>query len=226
MKPARGVILDVDGTLVDSNDAHAKAWVEAFAEHGIRVSYEQVRTLIGMGGDKLMPKVSGIRADSPQGRAISKRRGELFLKQYLPHLRPSPGARELLHRMRDEGLKLVVASSAKKDELKPLLKVCGADEVIEDKTSSDDADRSKPDPDIVHAALENLGLPPAEVVMLGDTPYDIEAAGRAGVRTVAVRCGGWGDDGLRGAAAIYQDPANLLEHFAASPFATVGAATR
>src|SRR5436305_3865330 len=155
MPPIRGVILDVDGTLVDSNDAHAKAWVEAFAEHGVRVPFDQVRRLIGMGGDKLMPKVSGIQADSPQGQQISKRRGEIFLSQYLPHLRPCPGARELLHHMRDEGLKLVVASSAKKGELKPLLKICGADEVIEDKTSSDDADRSKPDPDIVHAALDN-----------------------------------------------------------------------
>lgn len=226
MKPARGVILDVDGTLVDSNDAHAKAWVEAFAEHGIRVSYEKVRTLIGMGSDKLMPKLSGIKADSPQGQEISKRRGEIFLKQFLSHLRPSSGARPLLHRMRDEGLRLVVASSAKKGELKPLLRICGVDEVIEDKTSSDDADRSKPDPDIVRAALDKLGLSPAEVIMLGDTPYDIEAAGRAGVRTVAVRCGGWGDDGLRGATAIYQDPADLLARYDASPFATVSTATR
>ena len=119
--------------------------------------------------------------------------------------------------MRQKGLKLVVASSAKEDELHPLLKVCGADEVIADKTSSEDVESSKPDPDTVGAALEDLALPAGEAVMLGDTPYDVEAASRAGVATVAVRCGGWGDKDLAGAVAIYNDPADLLAHFDTSP---------
>src|SRR5438105_4722424 len=105
MKTIRGILLDVDGTLVDSNDAHARAWVEAFAEHGVQVRFEQVRPLIGMGGDKLMPKVSGIREDSPQGEKISNRRREIFKTRYLPSLRPCPGAEELLHHMKDKGLR-------------------------------------------------------------------------------------------------------------------------
>lgn len=217
IKPIRGIVLDVDGTLVDSNDAHTHAWVEALAANGVHVPFAKVRRLIGMGGDKLLPLVSGLQEDSPKGEQISKRRGEIFAQKYLSTLHPSPGAKDLLIHMRAKGLRLVVASSAKDDELKPLLKICGADALIEDKTSSDDADRSKPDPDIIHAALKNLGIPLAEVVMLGDTPYDVEAATRAGIATIALRCGGWHDNDLAGALAVYQDPADLLAHYDNSP---------
>jgi HAD superfamily hydrolase (TIGR01509 family) len=219
MHSLRGVLLDVDGTLVDSNDAHAHAWVEALAEHGIQVPFAEVRKRIGTGGDKLLPAVSGIQEDGPKGKQISKRRQENFKTRHLPTLRPFPGTKPLLKRMRDDGLKLVVASSAKKEELEALLKLCGADELIEEKTSSDDAERSKPDPDIVVAALKQIALPPSEVVLLGDTPYDIEAAARAGVSVIAQRCGGWGDADLAGAVAIYDDPADLLAHYDSSPLA-------
>jgi HAD superfamily hydrolase (TIGR01509 family) len=217
----RGVILDVDGTLVDSNDAHAHAWVEALAEKGIDVPFEKVRRLIGKGGDKLLPEVSGISTDSPEGKALSKRRGEILKSRYLPHLRPTPGARELLEHMHDLGLHLAVASSARKEELEPLLRICGGDQLIGKRTSSDDAERSKPDPDIVQAALDELGLPQAEVRMLGDTPYDLESASRAGIGMVAVRCGGWQDKNLQGALAVYDDPADLLAHYEQSPLAVI-----
>ena len=217
MKPVKGVILDVDGTLIDSNDAHAHAWVEALEEFGIKVAFEEVRPLIGMGGDKLMPEVAGLSEETPEGKQIGKRRSEIFKERYLPYLKPFPKTRELLRRMRDDELKLVVASSAKEDELKSLLKIAGADHLIEEKTSSDDAENSKPDPDIVKAALDASGLSADEVVMIGDTPYDIEAASRAGVRTIAFRCGGWDDENLRGAIAIYDGPADLLEHYDSSP---------
>src|SRR5205823_11392087 len=210
METVQGVILDIDGTLVDSNDAHARAWVEALAEHGVEVPFEKVRRMIGMGADKLLPKATGLEENSPKGKRISDRRREIFKERYLPTLRPTPGARDLLQHLDKQGLKLVVASSSKKDELHALLRICGADEVIEDKTSSDDADRSKPDPDIVQAALKQLGLPAAKVVMLGDTPYDVEAAHRTGIGLIAVRCGGWGDRELVGALAVYDDPADLL----------------
>lgn len=219
MSPIRGVILDVDGTLVDSNDAHAHAWVEALAEAGVDVPFSTVRRLIGMGGDKLLPQVAGLHEDEPTGKAVSKRRSAIFQERYLPHVRAFPASRELLQRMRDEGLRLVVATSAKKQEMHQLLRLCGADDLIKSSTSSDDAERSKPDPDLIHAALEKLALPPAEVLMLGDTPYDIEAAGRARVRTIGLRCGGWDDAGLAGAVARYDDPADLLAHYDASPLA-------
>ena len=213
-----GVLLDIDGTLVDSNDAHAHAWVRALAETGVRVDFTAVRRLIGKGGDKLLPEVAGIDAGSARGEAISQRRGEIFRTEYLPELRPFPGAKELLARMTSAGLELVAASSAQETELKELLRVCGADEFIEASTSSDDAKNSKPDPDIVRAALERLGHPPERLVLLGDTPYDLEAAARAGVRVVALRCGGWGDADFKGAVRIYDDPADLLARFDESPF--------
>jgi len=213
----KGVILDVDGTLVDSNEAHAHSWVEALAENRYNVPVGELRKLIGMGGDKLLVAAAGLKEDSPEGKRISKRRQELFLTRYLPKLQAQPGARELLRHMHSQGLRLAVASSAKKDELEPLLKLCGADEVIEHQTSSDDAERSKPDPDIVQAALKKLGLPPREVVMLGDTPHDVESAGRARVAVIAFRCGGWPDKDLAGVLAIYDNPADLLAHYEASP---------
>lgn len=217
MKPIQGVILDIDGTLVDSNDAHARAWVEALAEHGIQAAYEKVRPLIGMGGDKLLPEVSGIEEDSDEGKKISQYRSKVFKKKYLPNIKAFPSVRELLERMRDEGLKLVVASSAKEDELKQLLEIAGATDLIEGKTSSSDAENSKPDPDIVQAALKDSGLSPDEVVMLGDTPYDIEAAGKAGIATIALRSGGWTDARLARAIAVYDGPADLLANYDSSP---------
>lgn len=207
------VILDVDGTLIASNDAHASAYVDAACELGREMSFEKTRRAIGMGGDKLLPEVLGIEEDSAEGERITKRKKEIFSERYLPELQPTPGARALLHRLRDDAVKLVVASSASEDELGPLLERAGVQDLIQDTTSSDDAEESKPDPDIVHAALRGAGSPAFRVVMIGDTPYDVEAATRAGVRIIALRSGGWDDDSLRGAIAIYDHPADLLDHY-------------
>jgi len=219
MQRPTGVLLDVDGTLVDSNDMHAQAWTRALGEAGVSAAFATVRRLIGKGGDKLLPEVAGIDAESDKGQAINKRRDEIFQTEYLPKLRPFPGAKELLARMSKEGLKLAVASSSERDQLKRLLQVCGADEFIEASTSSDDAENSKPDPDIVHAALKQLGQSPDRVILLGDTPYDVEASLKAGIRVVGVRCGGWSDADLKGAVQIYADPADLLARFDQSVFA-------
>jgi phosphoglycolate phosphatase-like HAD superfamily hydrolase len=207
------VILDVDGTLVDSNDAHAHAWVAAFAEHGITVAFDSVRRAIGMGGDKLMPAVAGIEEDSEAGRQISQRRGEVFKKVWLPTIRAFPCARELVERFARDGFTVAVASSAKEEELKPLLEIAGVSDLIEHRTSSDDADNSKPDPDIVKAALKRTGCEPDAAVMIGDTPYDVEAALRAGVAIVGLACGGWRKEDLRGAVEVSADPADLLKHY-------------
>lgn len=217
MSRIRGVILDIDGTLVASNDAHAHAWREALLEQGIDVPLGRIRKCIGMGGDKLLPEVSAIPEESPRGRTISRRRGEIFKEKFLPSLSPTPGARELLQAMKGRGLRLVVASSAKKDELDGLLKICDATDLVESATSSDDAERSKPDPDIVQVAVERLELPKQHTLMLGDTPYDVEAARRAAIGLIALRCGGWKDSDLAGAIAIYDDPADLLKHYDSSP---------
>ena len=216
-RAVRGVILDVDGTLVDSNDAHARAWVRALKEGGFDVPFERVRPLIGMGGDKLLPEVTGLADDHPRGKAIGERRGQLFKQEYLPALRAFPRTRELLLRMREEGLKLAVASSAQPDELEPLLELAGATELLEGASSADDAESSKPDPDVIHAALSRLRMPAGDAIMIGDTPYDVEAARRAGARAIAFRSGGWKDDRLSDAVAVYDGPADLLDQFEASP---------
>jgi HAD superfamily hydrolase (TIGR01509 family) len=217
-RAARGVILDVDGTLLDSNDAHAEAWSDALAEAGYYIDVGRVRPLIGMGGDKVVPTLIGVAEDSPTGKRISKRRGEIFRSKFLPRLKPFAGTRELVQRLQRDGRRIVVASSASKHDLEALLECAGVRNMIDSETSDDDVDRSKPDPDVVHAALDELDLSPDEVVMVGDTPYDIEAAARAGVRTIALRCGGgWYDAELQGAAAIYDDPADLLAQLESSP---------
>lgn len=214
-----GVILDVDGTLVDSNDAHATAWIIAMEKNGYKVPFDKVRPLIGMGGDKVLPETIGVQKDSEEGKRISQRRKEIFKERFLPNLRSFPGAKELLEEMRKRGLKLTVASSADKDELEPMLNLVGATDLIEEETSSKDAKQSKPDPDVMQVTLERAGLPPDAMLMIGDTPYDIEAAKKVGVRTIAFRSGGWSDADLAGAIAIYDCPADLLEHYDKSPLA-------
>ena len=211
------VLFDVDGTLVDSNDAHANAWVQAFAEHGIAVPFDTVRRAIGMGGDKLMPLVSGIAEDTARGRQIAATRARIFKSDFLPGIQPFRGSRELVAAMKAAGKTAVAASSAQKDELTPLLAIAGAELLMDAATSSDDADESKPAPDIVEAALERAGATPDRAIMIGDTPYDVEAARRAGVRIIAFRSGGWSDVDLDGAMAIYDGAWDLLARLDESP---------
>jgi phosphoglycolate phosphatase-like HAD superfamily hydrolase len=212
-----GVIFDVDGTLIDSNDAHAYAWLRAFRELGRDIGFADVRPLIGMGGDKILPQLLGVSDESELGQRVSRRRAEIFASDYLPELRPFPRVRELAVRLRDGGARLAVASSAQPNELQPLLKLAEIEDLIEVHSSSGDAENSKPDPDIIHAALGRLRLPPAQAFMVGDTPYDVAAARKAEVRTIAFRCGGRDDRELAGALAIYDDPAELLEQLSESP---------
>jgi HAD superfamily hydrolase (TIGR01509 family) len=213
----QGVIFDIDGTLVDSNDAHAQSWVDAFAKAGYEVPFDVVRPLIGMGADKLLPKTIEVRHDSEEGKRLLARRSEIFQEKYLPRLKPLPGSRALVLRVRAEGLKAIVATSAKDAELKGLLQAATVDDLMEERATASDAKRSKPDPDIVQAAVGESGIGKENLVMIGDTPYDVEAAARAGVKCVAFRSGGWTDDSLKGALAIYDGPADLLAHYDTSP---------
>jgi HAD superfamily hydrolase (TIGR01509 family) len=205
----RTVLFDVDGTLVDSNAAHAEAWTEAMREQGVRVELNRVRPLIGMGGDKLLPAAAGIDEASPEGKAIVERKQALFAA-LIPTLQPTPGARALLEQLRDEQVELVVATSANEREMCALLRQAGLVDLFPAHVTKDDAGSSKPDPDIVHAALKRSDARPESTVLVGDTPYDIRAAERAGVDTIALRCGGyWTDADLHGALAIFDHPAAL-----------------
>ena len=206
------VILDVDGTLVDSNDAHAVAYTRAMREAGFEIEQQKVRRLIGMGSDKLLPSAIGVEKDSPQGSRIADRKKEILKDEHLANLQPCRGARQLVQALRDRGIDMIVASSAGDDELKDLLQAAQVDDLIDQHTSSSDAEQSKPDAAIVQAAIDQLGVKANEALMIGDTPYDVEAATGAGVAIIAVRCGGWDDASLAGAIAVYDDPAELLAH--------------
>lgn len=215
--PTAAVLLDIDGTLLDSNEAHASAWIEALRRHDRPQPYQRIRPVIGKRADKVLMELFGLDTDEPQAKEIDGERKRLFLEQ-LPSLRPTAGARALLERMKAEGITLAIATSAGGSELSALLEQAGVADLIELAATSSDAEHSKPDPDIVRAALDKCGVDPLEAMMLGDTPYDIAAAAAAGVDTIALRCGGWwADRALAGAVAIYDDPATLLAQWQAAP---------
>ncbi len=207
----RAVILDIDGTLIDSNEAHAQSWVEGLASVGIRVDIGRVRKLIGMGGDQLLPAlVEGLDAEDPRGKEASKRRDEIFERDHLPHIPALPGARDMVQLFRDANLAIGVATSSPAQMLHRLLAIANVDDLVDIQTDADDVDRSKPAPDVVKAALSRLGVDAHLAVMIGDTPYDIASAARAKVPTIAFRSGRfWSDDELRGALAIYDGPSDL-----------------
>ncbi len=206
----RGVILDVDGTLVDSNDAHARAWVNAFGEEGLDVPYDKVRPLIGMGGDQLVPQVIGKIEDEALFERLKTQWERHFTGDELPYLEPQPGARDFVEALLARGLKVVLGTSSEQSMIDALLEKAGLEGMDLPATTASDVKASKPQPDIAQAALTKLALPPEEVLMVGDTPYDVTAANRAGVRTVALRCGGFEDFG--DALAIYRDPADFAAH--------------
>lgn len=216
----QGVLLDIDGTLVLSNDAHAQAYVEAFAEQGYQIKFEDVRPLIGMGGDQVIPRmVPELSGKEGIGKQVANRRKQLIIEKFSSNLSPAPGSRELVQRLKQDGFKLVVASSATSQELSSLLKAAGVEDLLggEPTTTSSDADASKPEPDLVQVALNKGQLQPEQAIMLGDTPYDIQAASKAGVGVIAFRCGDFDDAQLANAIAIYNDPADLLQQYEQSP---------
>jgi HAD superfamily hydrolase (TIGR01509 family) len=218
MHAARALLLDVDGTLVDSNDAHALSWSETLVAFGHDAPFDAVRRRIGEGGDKLLAEFAHVEAGSKRGRDMLEARARRFA-ELRADLRPMDDARALVVAFRERGLRVVVASSASEHELAPLLRIADVADLVDARTSGDDAARSKPDPDILLAAIAKSGCRPRACVMLGDTPYDVEAARRAGVRMIALRCGGWSDAELTGADAIYDDPHDLLVQIDRSPIA-------
>ena len=218
----QAIIFDVDGTLVDSVDLHAHAWVDAFRDYGHEVGFKEVRRQIGKGGDQLMPVFLNEKELAEKGEELEKHRGQVLKERYLPGLTAFPGVRDLFERLLADGKQIALASSAKQDELERYEQVARIEGLVHVETSSDDAERSKPHPDIFLAALQRLGdLRPEDVVVVGDTPYDAEAAGKAGLRTVGLLCGGWSEAELRqaGCIAVYRDPADLLAQYDASPLA-------
>ncbi|RYG27141.1 HAD family hydrolase [bacterium] len=213
------VIFDIDGTLIDSVDVHAQAWREAFLHFGKDIPHPKLRASVGKGGDQFLPDFLSKDEIEEFGEEMEKWRGEHFKKTYMKSLRPFTLVRELGQRLREDGKRLALATSAKGDELDYYKGLIGFEDLLDAETSSDDAEKSKPHPDIFLAALDRLGKPdPQKVLVVGDTPYDIEAASKAGMRTVAVLCGGFPKDSLIGAIAVFQSPSELLFRYEDTPF--------
>lgn len=212
----KAVIFDIDGTLVDSVDLHARAWQEAFAKFGKPVSYESVRSQIGKGGDQLLPVFLSREEQEQFGQELEDYRGELFKSKYLSQVKPFPRVRELLQRVKKDGKQIALASSAKKDEIEIYKRIAHIEDLVEEQTSSDDAERSKPHPDIFQAALERLhDVTPREAITIGDSPYDAMAAKKLGMTSIGVLSGGFPRADLRtaGYSEIYRDCAELLDHY-------------
>ena len=209
-------IFDIDGTLVDSNELHVDSWDRAFRRFGKQFPREKLRAQIGKGSDQYLPNFLTPDEIGCFGKELDDYRSDLFKKEYLPKVRPFPNVRDLFQRIRDDDKRIVLASSGKKADTKYYIDLLKIDNFIEGYTSGDDADHSKPAPDIFAASLEKLGgISHADAVAVGDTRFDIEAAGKAGLGTIAFLCGGTSELVLReaGAIAIYRDPADFLAHY-------------
>ena len=218
----RAAIFDIDGTLLDSVDLHARAWVEAFAHFGVETEQAEVRRQIGKGGDELMPVFLPKARIEREGETIEAFRSDLFKRKYLSAVRPFPAVRPLFEHIRSAGLKIALASSGKRTEVEHYTEILKIGDLVDVSTSSDDADRSKPHPDIFEAALRKLDRGAHDTIhVIGDTPYDAEAAAKAGLPTIGLLCGGFPEADLSaaGCVAIFRDPQDLLDGFDRSPLA-------
>ncbi|MDQ3130415.1 MAG: HAD family phosphatase [Acidobacteriota bacterium] len=205
-------IFDVDGTLIDSVDYHAEAWVKAFKKFGKGVKFYEARRQVGKGGDQFLPQFLLKKEIKEFGKAIEKERGEIFKREFLPKIKPFPGVRELFEKIKADEKPIVLASSANADEVEVYKKIAQIEDLIEAETSADDAEKSKPEPDIFVAALGKLGkinkkLDKKKVVVIGDTVYDAEAAAKINLRTIGVLTGGWTEKELMsaGCSEVYRN---------------------
>jgi len=215
----KAVIFDIDGTLVDSVDLHAKAWQDAFAHFKVNLSFEAIRSQIGKGGDHLVPFFLSDEQNREFGEELQTWRGEHFKKNYMSSVRAFHDSHRLLENVKKRGKLLAAGSSAKQDELDHYLGLLKAEQLFDITTSADDVDRSKPSPDIFEIALSKLNTQANDTVVVGDSPYDAEAALKIGLATIGVLSGGFPEEWLRSAGAIkiYKNPTDLLEKLHGSP---------
>jgi HAD superfamily hydrolase (TIGR01509 family) len=215
----RGVIFDLDGTLVDSNELHVLAWHDTFRHFHKDIPLERLREQIGKGGDQYLPVFLDEREMREFGEEADKMRGEIFKKKYLSHVKPFPKVSELFERLRADRKKIALASSGKETEVQHYAKLLEIEELFDSMTTVDQVAQSKPKADVFLAALNLLGLAPGEAVAIGDTPYDVEAAKKIELPVIGLLCGGFPEQAVRdeGAVAIFRDPADLLERYYQSP---------
>lgn len=219
--PIKAVLFDIDGTLVDSNDYHVAAWEEAFATIGARFEAHVIHDQIGKGTDMLVSALLPDLDEADQEK-LGETHGAIFKAKFLDRVEPFADAHEILARVHADGLRVVLASSASTAELEHYVGLLDAQALVSETTSADDVERTKPAPDIFATALEKVApLAPDEVLVVGDTPYDVEAARKCGIAAIGLRSGGFADDALlaAGAVALYDDVAHLLREYAQSPIA-------
>ena len=211
----KAILCDIDGTLVQSNWLHAEAWQVALGAMGIHIELEELRRQIGKGGDELIPVFVPWWKQEIVEKPLKAFRKEVFRQEFMRRVEPLPHARDFLVHCKEQGIKLALSSSADKPELEIYKKIVGMDDLIDEETSASDADRAKPHPDIFTATLHRLGLKPSECIALGDTPYDAESAGKAGLRTIGVETGGWTQKELlaAGCVEVYASVSDLLARF-------------
>lgn len=214
----KAVIFDIDGTLVDTVDLHAESWVRTFAHFGVEAPYDAVRARIGEGGDRIIAEF----APKADAAAVERHRADLFQCEYLPRARAFAGVRGLFERVHAGGQKAVLGSSCKAEELEAYKQLAGIADLVDAAASADDADGSKPAPDIFEAALARVEpITSRQAMVVGDSIYDAQAARRAGMAAIGLLCGGTPETTLRdaGCLAIYRDPDDLLRHYDRSPLA-------
>jgi len=217
------LLFDIDGTLVDSNDLHVRAWQEVFREAGHDFTAQIIRDQVGKGGDNLVPTLLPDLSEEEQER-IAAGHGPRYRDNYMDRVRPFPGARELLARAKEEGFTVALATSANPEELDHYVELLDAADLIDLTTSKGDVEATKPAPDIFAAAVKKASVRPEEALVIGDTPYDVLAAKRAGVGAIGLLSGGFSEEDLRaaGAVAVYRDAAELLARWERSPIARNG----
>jgi HAD superfamily hydrolase (TIGR01509 family) len=213
-------ILDIDGTLVDTNYHHTIAWYRAFRQHGIILPLWRIHRHIGMGGDQLVSALTDEQTEEKMGDDLRAAEKVLYF-ELITEVETMEGSRELIEELKRRGHTVVLASSAKEDEVEKYLDLLDARELADGWTTSADVENTKPQPDLVNAALERAGGRPDDAVMVGDTPWDVHAAEDAGVKTLTVRTGGFGDDELReaGAIAVFESVAELRAKLDETPLA-------
>ena len=211
----KALLCDIDGTLVESNWLHAEAWQVAFRAMGIPLELDEVRRQIGKGGEELVPVFVPWWKRKHIQEPLEAYRKFVFQTDYLAQVKPIPRVREFLLRLKQAGIRLSLASSASKEDLLIYKKIAQMEDLIEEESSADDAQRTKPHPDIFEATLKRLGLKPKDVLALGDTPYDAEAAGKADIWTIGVTTGGWSREDLlaAGCVEVYKDVGEILDRF-------------
>ena len=215
-KAIKAVIFDIDGTLIDSNDAHAESFVAAFKKFGKMVPFVELKWLIGMGADKILEKYLTKKEIEDFGEDLTEYRKKIFLRDYLPEIKVFPKIRQLMERIKADEKRIALASSASREELEKYHKLLKIEDLLDKETSSDDAEKSKPDPDIFQAAMKKLkNIENREAIIIGDTPYDAEAAKKAKLKIIGVKSGGWSSEKLleKGCVEVYENIAAILDNY-------------